>query len=94
MSTLKLVVRAARGRTASGAHSGCPADSDHPGWFAPALALKDVRLAIGLAEEAGVPARIGPATEQLLTGVLDTGDRWQDFAAVIEALRPRAGGAD
>jgi 3-hydroxyisobutyrate dehydrogenase-like beta-hydroxyacid dehydrogenase len=69
-------------------------DDDHPGWFAPALARKDVRLAIGLAEEAGVPARIGPATEQLLTGVIDTGDRWQDFAAVIEALRPRAGGDD
>ena len=69
-------------------------DDDHPGWFTPALARKDVRLAIGLAEEAGVPARIGPATEQLLTGVIDTGDRWQDFAAVIEALRPRAGGDD
>jgi 3-hydroxyisobutyrate dehydrogenase len=63
-------------------------DDNHPGWFAPPLARKDVRLAIGLAEEAGVPVRIGPATEQLLTGVIDTGDQWQDFAAVIEGLRP------
>jgi 3-hydroxyisobutyrate dehydrogenase-like beta-hydroxyacid dehydrogenase len=69
-------------------------DESHPGWFAPPLARKDVRLAIGLAEEAGVPVRIGPATEQLLTSVIDTGDQWQDFAAVIEGLRPRAGRGD
>jgi 3-hydroxyisobutyrate dehydrogenase-like beta-hydroxyacid dehydrogenase len=69
-------------------------DESHPGWFAPPLARKDVRLAIGLAEEAGVPVRIGPATEQLLTNVIDTGDQWQDFAAVIEGLRPRAGRDD
>ena len=66
-------------------------EDDHLGWFAPALACKDVRLAIGLAEEAGVPVRIGPATEQLLTGEIAIGDRWPDFAAVIEALRPRGG---
>jgi hypothetical protein len=32
--------------------------------------------------------RIGPATEQLLTGVIDTGEQWQDFAAVFEGPRP------
>nr|WP_275404260.1 NAD(P)-dependent oxidoreductase [Pseudonocardia acidicola] len=69
-------------------------DDNHPGWFAPALARKDVRLAIGLAEEGEVPVRIGPATERLLTSVIDSGDRWQDFAAVIEALRPPADGND
>jgi 3-hydroxyisobutyrate dehydrogenase-like beta-hydroxyacid dehydrogenase len=61
-------------------------DSNHPGWFTPALALKDVRLAVGLAEQAGLGVRLGPATEQLLTKVIDSGAEWADFAAVIEAL--------
>jgi len=61
-------------------------DGTHPGWFTPTLARKDLRLAIGLAEEAAVRVRIGPATEALLTSVIDTGTRWPDFAAVIEAL--------
>jgi len=61
-------------------------DATHPGWFSPALARKDLRLAIDLAEETGVGVRIGPATEALLTTVIDTGEQWPDFAAVIEAL--------
>lgn len=63
-------------------------DADHPGWFSPWLARKDLRLALGLAEQADVPVRISPATEQLLTKVIDGGGQWQDFAAVIEALKP------
>jgi 3-hydroxyisobutyrate dehydrogenase len=63
-------------------------DSAHPGWFTPALARKDVRLAVGLAEQAGVPVRLGPATDELLSDVIDTGPSWPDFAAVIEALSP------
>lgn len=61
-------------------------DGAHPGWFSPALARKDVRLAVGLAEEAGVDVRIGPATDALLTTVVDSGQEWPDFSAVIEAL--------
>jgi len=61
-------------------------DATHPGWFSPALARKDLRLAIDLAEQAGVGVRIGPAAEALLTTVIDAGGRWPDFAAVIEAL--------
>jgi len=61
-------------------------DPGHPGSFAPALARKDVRLAIGLAEEAGLAVRIGPATEALLSSVVDRGGDWEDFSAVIEAL--------
>jgi 3-hydroxyisobutyrate dehydrogenase len=61
-------------------------DTSHPGWFTPVLARKDVRLAVGLAEQAGVPVRIGPATDALLSEVIDTGRSWPDFAAVIEAL--------
>ena len=61
-------------------------DATHPGWFSPALARKDLRLAIDLAEETGVGVRIGPAAEALLTTVIDAGGEWPDFAAVIEAL--------
>ena len=61
-------------------------DATHPGWFSPALARKDLRLAIDLAEESGVGVRIGPATDALLTTVIDAGEDWPDFAAVIEAL--------
>jgi 3-hydroxyisobutyrate dehydrogenase-like beta-hydroxyacid dehydrogenase len=59
---------------------------EHPGWFSPALARKDIRLAIDLAEESGVGVRIGPATDALLSTVIDAGGDWPDFAAVIEAL--------
>jgi 3-hydroxyisobutyrate dehydrogenase-like beta-hydroxyacid dehydrogenase len=61
-------------------------DATHPGWFSPALARKDLRLAIDLAEETGVGVRVGPAAEALLTTVIDAGGEWPDFAAVIEAL--------
>lgn len=61
-------------------------DATHPGWFSPALARKDLRLAIDLAEETGVGVRIGPAAEALLTTVIDAGGEWPDFAAVIEAF--------
>jgi 3-hydroxyisobutyrate dehydrogenase-like beta-hydroxyacid dehydrogenase len=62
----------------------------HPGWFTPELARKDVSLAVALAEQGQVPVRLGPAVIELLTGVIDTGQRWEDFTAVIEALRKTA----
>jgi 3-hydroxyisobutyrate dehydrogenase-like beta-hydroxyacid dehydrogenase len=61
-------------------------DEAHPGWFTPALARKDVRLAVGLGDQAGIGVRIGPATDSLLSAVIDTGHPWPDFSAVIEAL--------
>jgi 3-hydroxyisobutyrate dehydrogenase-like beta-hydroxyacid dehydrogenase len=61
-------------------------DPNHPGWFSPILARKDVRLAVGLAEQAGLPVRVGPATEALLTAVVESRAEWPDFSAVIEAL--------
>jgi 3-hydroxyisobutyrate dehydrogenase-like beta-hydroxyacid dehydrogenase len=65
---------------------GSVLDETHPGWFSPALARKDLRLAIGLAEQAGIDVRIGPATDALLTTVVDGDVQWPDFSAVIEAL--------
>jgi 3-hydroxyisobutyrate dehydrogenase len=61
-------------------------DPGHPGWFSPTLARKDLRLAVGLAQLRGLSVRIGPATEALLTAVVDSGEEWPDFSAVIEAL--------
>jgi len=61
-------------------------DDAHPGWFSPVLARKDIRLAMDLASQVGLPARIGPAAESLLTTVIDEGKAWPDFAAVIEAF--------
>jgi 3-hydroxyisobutyrate dehydrogenase len=61
-------------------------DQEHPGWFSPILARKDLRLAVGLAQQAGLAVRVGPATEALLTTVVESGDEWPDFSAVIEAL--------
>jgi 3-hydroxyisobutyrate dehydrogenase-like beta-hydroxyacid dehydrogenase len=63
-------------------------DATHPGWFTPALARKDVRLAVGLAEQAEIGVRIGPALDTLLSAIIDTGRSWSDFSAVIEALNP------
>jgi 3-hydroxyisobutyrate dehydrogenase len=64
-------------------------DDTHPGWFSPALARKDIRLAVDLARQAGLPARNGPAAEALLTAVIDEGGEWPDFSAVIEAFDHR-----
>jgi 3-hydroxyisobutyrate dehydrogenase-like beta-hydroxyacid dehydrogenase len=50
------------------------------------LAREDIRLAIDLAEESGVGVPIWPATDALLSTVIDAGGDWPDFAAVIEAL--------
>jgi 3-hydroxyisobutyrate dehydrogenase-like beta-hydroxyacid dehydrogenase len=62
-------------------------DDDHPGWFAPRLARKDLGLAVGLAQASGVGVRVGPATESLLSDVdVDAAHPWPDFSAVIEAL--------
>ncbi len=63
-------------------------DDDHPGWFPPALARKDLTLARELGERGGVPTRMGPAAEELLATVIDSGVRWPDFSAVIEAYHP------
>lgn len=63
-------------------------DESHPGWFTPALARKDVKLAVGLAEQVGVGVRVGPATEALLSTIIEADATWPDFSAVIEALNP------
>jgi hypothetical protein len=39
-----------------------------------------------LAQQAGLPVRVGPATDALLTAVVESPGEWPDFSAVIEAL--------
>ena len=43
-------------------------DARHPGWFSPALARKDLRLAIDLAEETGVGGGSEPQSKRLDLG--------------------------
>ena len=64
--------------------------ADHPGWFAPALALKDLRLGLGLGEPESL--RVAPAAAESLRQV--AGEPWPDVSAVIEAVRPPAGDLD
>lgn len=62
-------------------------DPEHSGWFGPALARKDVRLAVDLARQGGAAVRLGPAADDLLTRLIDQGRDWPDLAAVIEAIQ-------
>ncbi|HET9692504.1 MAG TPA: NAD(P)-binding domain-containing protein [Acidimicrobiales bacterium] len=63
-------------------------DPAHPGWFGPALARKDVRLAAALAGDAGLDPAVAPALDRLLGATMEAGE-WPDFSAVIEGLRRR-----
>ena len=59
----------------------------HDGWFAPALGLKDLRLALTLGAASRVDMRIAPVVDTLLTELIDRGTEWSDIAAVIEVFR-------
>ena len=61
-------------------------DENHPGWFTPQLARKDLELAIGLARLSGLPIRMAPAAAEQIDRAIDRNPDWQDVAAVIEAL--------
>ena len=59
----------------------------HPGWFTPALARKDVRLAVGLADGDRAPACVSARPPRhSCRPLIDANDSWPDFTAVIEAL--------
>lgn len=66
---------------------GSVLDPEHPGWFSPALARKDVRLAATLEAEAGAGPGLATATDALLSRVVDGDTDWSDFSAVIEGLK-------
>ena len=63
-----------------------PADRDYQGGFAAALMLKDLRLAMAAAEEAGAQTPMGRRAEELYAKFADGGDGATDFSGIIRML--------
>lgn len=64
-----------------------PADNDYQGGFATALMLKDLRLAMAAAAEAGAKVPMGQRAEELYASFADHGHAGLDFSAIINTLR-------
>jgi len=64
-----------------------PSDHDYQGGFATALMLKDLRLAMAAAEEAGAATPIGAKARELYEAFAAAGNGGLDFSAVITSLR-------
>lgn len=67
-----------------------PADNDYQGGFAAALMLKDLRLAMEAAQQAGASVPIGSRATELYEAFVDAGHGGEDFSGVIRALREGA----
>ena len=63
-----------------------PADRDYQGGFATALMLKDLKLAVGAAHEAGASVPMGSAAEALYQAFANGGNGSLDFSAIIRML--------
>ena len=63
-----------------------PADNDFQGGFASALMLKDLRLAMEAAKDAGVDAAMGERARELYEAFVAKGNGGLDFSAVIRDL--------
>jgi 3-hydroxyisobutyrate dehydrogenase len=63
-----------------------PADNGYHGGFATALMLKDLRLAMDAAGEAGAPVPMGHLAEQLYAAFAKAGHADLDFSAIIRTL--------
>jgi 3-hydroxyisobutyrate dehydrogenase len=63
-----------------------PADNDYQGGFASALMLKDLRLAMAAAEDAGANVPMGYLAEKLYGEFADAGNGGVDFSAIIKTL--------
>jgi 3-hydroxyisobutyrate dehydrogenase len=61
-----------------------PADSDYQGGFATALMLKDLRLAMAAAEEAGAAVPLGSRAAALYEDFAGAGNGGLDFSAIIK----------
>ena len=64
-----------------------PADDAYQGGFATALMLKDLRLAMAAAAEAGARVPMGQRAEALYATFADHGHAGLDFSAIITTLR-------
>src|SRR5213075_2269160 len=63
-----------------------PADRDYEGGFAAALMLKDLKLAMAAAEEAGAYTPMGGEAEDLYQRFVDLGGGSKDFSALIKMI--------
>ena len=63
-----------------------PADNGYQGGFATALMLKDLRLAMAAAADAGANVPMGERAEALYAAFADAGNGGLDFSAIIKTL--------
>jgi 3-hydroxyisobutyrate dehydrogenase len=63
-----------------------PADRGYEGGFAAALMLKDLKLAMGAAEEAGAYTPMGAEAEALYRRFVDLGGGNKDFSGIIKMI--------
>lgn len=63
-----------------------PADHDYQGGFAAALMLKDLKLAVGAAHDAGASVPMGAAAEALYQAFANGGHGALDFSGIIQML--------
>jgi 3-hydroxyisobutyrate dehydrogenase len=63
-----------------------PADRDYEGGFAAALMLKDLRLAMEAAQEAGAYTPMGGEAEDLYQRFVDLGGGTKDFSSIIKMI--------
>ena len=64
-----------------------PADNDYRGGFAAALMLKDLRLAVEAAEQAGAATPMGSKARDLYDRYVGAGQGGADFSGIIRMLR-------
>ena len=63
-----------------------PADRNYEGGFAAALMLKDLKLAMDAAKEAGAYTPMGGEAEELYQRFVDRGGGTKDFSAIIKMI--------
>lgn len=63
-----------------------PADNGYQGGFATALMLKDLKLAMAAAADAGAQVPMGARAEELYAAFADAGNAGLDFSAIIKTL--------
>ena len=63
-----------------------PADNDYDGGFAAALMLKDLKLAMQAAEQAGVELEMGEEAEEEYEKFVEAGGGHKDFSGIIRMI--------
>lgn len=63
-----------------------PADNGYQGGFATALMLKDLKLAMATAQDAGAQVPMGARAEELYEAFANAGNAGLDFSAIIKSL--------